>query len=335
MQNKNFLDFIKIFCKSGDGGKGLIHFYKKKSSSRYIPDGGNGGNGGNIFIKGNDKLYGLNHLKKIFLSENGKNGKPNNITGSNGKNIFIEVPIKTIVKNENNKILFIINNNNEKKILFYGGIGKKGNCYKKKNKIKKNIQKNFLKKNNNKGKSGFFILECYIYSDVALLGFTNSGKSTLLSVITSAKPKIGNYSYTTTKPNFGIFYYNNNSFLILDYPGFLKKSKKGCLKFIKHIKNNKLILLILSLDSNNIKNDYFFLLKIIKYYLNDFFLKKKYILVFSKLDIIKNKEEKNKINKIIKELKINKYIFISSIKKYGISLLKEKINKELLSLNLS
>lgn len=319
MYLKKFLDNIKIYCKSGDGGMGLIHFKKRKIIS---PDGGNGGKGGDILLKGNNNLYTLVHLKykRHYYASNGYNGSINCLKGANGNNIIIEVPIGTIVKNENKKIIFEIKNNKEEKILFLGGKGGLGN---------------FIKKNNNdknyqfgsKGFQGWIFLELKILSDIGLVGYPNSGKSTLLSILTSAKPKISNYPFTTITPNLGIMYYNNNIPLtIADIPGIIKNASKGKglgYHFLKHIEKNTMLLFIISANMKNPKKMYQKLLYEL-YKFNPSLLQKKRLLVISKIDLLNSLSQK----KLKKKLTgCSPYLFISSLQEIGLKLLKDKIYK--------
>lgn len=317
MYINKFIDNIKIYCKSGDGGKGLIHFKKRK---KIIPDGGNGGKGGNVLLVGNNNFQTLMHLKnkKYYYASNGSNGGINCITGSSGNNIRIQVPIGTIVKNENGKIIFEINNNREEKILFLGGKGGLGNF------IKNNKDKNY--QIGSKGYKGWIFLELKILSDIGLVGFPNSGKSTLLSILTSAHPKISNYPFTTITPNLGIMYYNNISLSIADIPGIIKNASKGKglgYKFLKHIEKNTILLFIISAEMKNPKKMYKKLIYEL-YKFNPILLQKKRLLIISKIDLLDILSRK----KLIKKLSgCNPYILLSSLNKIGIDIIKDKIYK--------
>ncbi|MGX7638243.1 GTPase [Candidatus Karelsulcia muelleri] len=285
--SSNFLDYLKIFCKSGNGGAGKIHFFKNRRSKRSFSDGGNGGNGGNIIIKGNKRLKSLNTLKhkKHNLAENGEIGGSNCKNGSNGKDLLIEVPLGTTIKDINNNILLKIHKHNKNKLLFKGGKGGKGN-----------YDYNFRSKLDLKGspgKSKWLILEFIIYADVGIIGFPNSGKSTLISKLAAINTDIKDYSFTTTLPNIGIVKYNKwYTFLILEFPGIVKGSNKGKglgINFLKHTKYNKVIIIILSVESKNILQEYNIILEEFKTYDNSLLLKQKIILI-SKSDILSFKK---------------------------------------------
>lgn len=317
MYKNNFIDSIKIFCKSGDGGKGLIHFRKRKFLISG-PDGGNGGNGGDILIKGNKNLNTFINLryKKKYIANNGSLGGVNKLTGITGKEKIIDVPLGTIVTNSINNTKIEILYNNQKKVLFKGGIGGKGN-FQIKNKYK------YLYNDKIKGIEGWIRLELKILSDIGIIGFPNSGKSTLLSIITSAKPKIGNYPFTTLIPNIGVMYYKKK-FTIADIPGIVKNSHEGKglgYNFFKHIERNKLLLILVSSESYNPKEEYEILLHEI-YKFNAELLNKKRLLAISKIDLI-NSSLIKEINKKIS--KHYPYIFISSFSMYGINNMKEKL----------
>ncbi|XMD33364.1 MAG: GTPase ObgE [Candidatus Karelsulcia muelleri] len=304
MINK-FLDYIKIYCRSGNGGSGMIHFKKKKTFS----DGGDGGSGGNVIIRGNNQLDTISHLKKKKhnIAENGKNGGVNRITGSKGKNYIIEVPIGTIVKDEKKKILFEIINQDEEKILLYGGKGGKGNWN------FKNSKYPFYSEKGKLGKEAIFILELKILADVGIIGFPNSGKSTFISVITSSKSKISNYPFTTLIPNLGIAKTFHNM-IIADIPGIIKGASQGKglgFKFLKHIQRNRILLIMISAETKNYIKEYNIIINELYEY-DPYLLKKKRLLIISKSDLL---DEKLK-NEIKKELPKNEnFIFFSSFQK--------------------
>ncbi|WP_185877222.1 GTPase ObgE [Blattabacterium cuenoti] len=312
----SFVDFIRIFCKSGDGGKGIIHFNRKRQTMKGSPDGGSGGNGGNIFIQGNSNIHTFIHLKyhKHWIANSGNPGKKNNITGSNGKNLLIEVPIGTVVKNEHNNIIIEITENLQKKILFKGGKGGKGNYF-----FKNSRNKNFFYAQNGiKTKGKWIILELKILSDISIIGLPNVGKSTLLSVLTNAKPKIGNFYFTNKIPYIGILTINFESFVVLDIPGIIEKSYIGKglgNNFLRHIERSSILLLLISPENNNEYYQY----KVLLEELNNFnkkLLNKKRILVISKSELISDNKKKYITNYFsnIKE----KIIFVSSLKKNGL-----------------
>ncbi|WP_185868869.1 GTPase ObgE [Blattabacterium cuenoti] len=318
-----FIDFIKIYCKSGDGGSGCIHFYRDKYISRGGPDGGTGGRGGNIIIQGNSSIHTFFHLRynRHCIAQSGYPGRENNVTGSNGKDFLIEVPIGTVVKDENKNIITEIVKNYEKKILFKGGKGGKGNAF-----FKNSVnQSPYHAQKGVKTKGYYIFLELKILADVGLLGFPNTGKSTLLSVITKAKPKIGNFFFTTKYPNLGVVKMNFNSFLIADIPGIIENASEGKglgHRFLRHAERNSVLLFVISADTKNKKQKYLILLKELSKFNLDF-LNKKRLLVISKSDLISNKE-KDKIRKTFFKIKEN-LIFISSFTGEGLMELKEKL----------
>ncbi|WP_110480625.1 GTPase ObgE [Candidatus Karelsulcia muelleri] len=320
MINK-FLDYIKIYCRSGNGGSGMIHFKKNKTFSKGGPDGGDGGKGGNVIIRGNNQLYTISHLKKKKhnIAENGKNGGVNRITGSKGKNYIIEVPIGTIgtiVKDEKKQIIFEILNKDEEKILLYGGKGGKGNWN------FKNYKSPFYSEKGKLGKEAIFILELKILADVGIIGFPNSGKSTLISVITSSKSKISNYPFTTLIPNLGIAKKFHNM-IIADIPGIIKGASQGKglgFKFLKHIQRNIILLIMISAETKNYIKEYNIIINELSEY-DPYLLKKKRLLIISKSDLL---DEKLK-NEIKKELPKNeKFIFFSSFQKDNFFSFKKK-----------
>ncbi|WGH27189.1 MAG: 50S ribosome-binding GTPase [Candidatus Shikimatogenerans bostrichidophilus] len=326
---KNFIDKIKIYCIGGNGGNGIIHF-KKKNKKIGKPDGGNGGKGGNIIFIGNKNIYNFYNIKnkKFYKSYNGLQGMKNCKNGKNGKDYIINVPLGTKIIYNKKKIK--IKKNKKKIKIILGGKGGKGNNFYKSSINPKSIK--FSK--GKKGKKILVKLILKINNDISILGLPNTGKSTILSLITNSKPKIDNYFFTTLKPNIGIYNNTNDSiykknYIIMDMPAIIKNCYKGKglgNKYLKYIKNNKILLLVI--NCNNIKNFYkqYFILKNellkSKIKINN----KKIILIFSKYDKIKKKDIikiKEKINK-----KFN-FCFFSSKdnKKKNIYILKKKINK--------
>ncbi|MGX7592586.1 GTPase [Candidatus Karelsulcia muelleri] len=282
--SSNFLDYLKIFCKSGDGGAGKIHFVKNRRSKRSLPDGGNGGNGGNIIITGNKRLKSLNTLKHN-IAETGAIGGSNWKNGSNGKDFLIEVPLGTTIKDINNNILLNIHKHKNPKVLLKGGKGGTGNSYA--------HFRSPLDLKGSPGKSNWLILELIIYAEVGLIGFPNSGKSTLISKLAALNPEIKDYPFTTTLPNLGIVKYNKwYTFLILEFPGIVKGSNIGKglgIKCLKHTKYNKVIIIILSVESQNLLQEYNIIIKEFKNYDNSLLLKQKLIII-SKADILSFKK---------------------------------------------
>ncbi|WP_341654968.1 GTPase ObgE [Blattabacterium cuenoti] len=321
----NFIDFIKIYCKSGDGGTGCVHFYRDKRISRGGPDGGTGGKGGDIILKGNSHIHTFLHLRyhKHWIAKSGFPGKRKNLTGENGKDLLIEVPVGTVVKDEKKNIIMEITKDSQKKILFEGGKGGKGNtCFK-----NSRIQSPHYAQSGIKTKGNWIFLELKILADVGFIGFPNTGKSTLLSTITKAKPKIGNFSFTTTIPYIGVVKVDFNSFLVADIPGIIEKASEGKglgHYFLRHVERNSVLLFLVSSNTKDKKKEYFILLNELTKF-NSNLLKKKRLLAISKSDLINN-EEKKEIKKIFFKLKEN-IVFISSFTKEGLSELIEKLWK--------
>ena len=328
MTEGNFVDYVKINLASGKGGKGSTHLRREKFVAKGGPDGGDGGRGGHIILKGNKQLWTLLHLKykKHFVAENGKPGGGSKKNGANGKDIIIEVPLGTIARKKDNeeKVLEIIKNN-EEKILLEGGIGGLGN-----HNFKSST--NQSPKYSQPGKNGmeqWITLELKVLADVGIVGFPNSGKSTLLSVVSKAKPKIGDYPFTTIKPNLGVVpYKEDKSFILADIPGIIEGASKGKglgLRFLRHIERNSILLFLIPINSTNIIKEFNLLLKELKNY-NKELLDKERVLAISKSDLVEKSELEIKLKKI--NIDIPK-IFISSINYFGIEELKEQIWKKI------
>lgn len=317
----NFIDYIKIYCSSGNGGSGLIHFYRGKFINKGGPDGGNGGKGGDIIVKGNNQISTLLSLRymKHIKAENGKNGGKNCMTGLNGNNRIIEVPIGSVIKNENKEIIFEIVNHGEEKILMNGGKGGLGNFF-----FRSSTNRTpYYAQTGSPGIQGYIIIELKLLADVGLVGLPNVGKSTLLSVISSNKKiKIGNYPFTTIVPNLGVVSYDNShSFIIADIPGIIQGASIGKglgYQFLRHIERSSVLLFIISSDSHNHIKDYQILCNELESY-NSNILRKKKIIGISKSDLL-DKKSKKKIQNIFYNKKI---IFFSSLIQQGIFDLKK------------
>lgn len=323
----NFIDYVKIHCKSGKGGPGSTHLHREKFIQKGGPDGGDGGRGGHIVLKGNNQLWTLLHLKynKHIKAENGKSGSKSNSTGANGKDVIIEVPLGTIIKNANSgDVEFEITKNNESKILMKGGRGGLGNSHFK----SPTNQTPRYSQPGEDGAEGWKILELKILADVGLVGLPNVGKSTLLSIVTSAKPKIADYEFTTLKPNLGIVKYRNyKSFIMADIPGIIKGASEGKglgHRFLRHIERNSTLLFIIPADSSDILNEYNILVKELKKY-NPDLLDKERILAISKCDLVDD-ELKEEIRLSLPKIP---FVFISSIANQGLNKLKDLIWKNL------
>ena len=324
MASDNFVDYVKIHCTSGNGGGGSTHFRREK----YIPKGGpDGGNGGHIILKGNKQLWTLLHLKynKHSKAGHGAHGSGNLKTGSEGTDKYIEVPIGTVARDsETQEILFEITEDQQEIILVPGGRGGLGNNHFKSptNQTPKYAQPGEL------GQEGWKILELKVLADVGLVGFPNAGKSTLLSVLSDAKPEIGAYAFTTLRPNLGIVKYREyQSFIMADIPGIIEGAHEGKgigLRFLRHIERNSILLFMISTDSPDIKNEYGILLNELKQF-NPELLNKERILAVTKSDLL---DDELKVE-IAKELPKIPFLFISSIAQQGLVELKDLIWKKL------
>ena len=326
MTEGNFVDYVKINVASGKGGKGSTHLRREKYVAKGGPDGGDGGRGGHIILKGNSQFWTLYHLKfkRHFKAENGGDGGKNRITGSNGKDIYIDVPLGTVVKNSiDDKLLFEITEDGEEKIICEGGKGGRGNWHFKSstNQTPRYAQPGITKQEMQ------ITLELKVLADVGLVGFPNAGKSTLLSVITDAKPKIGNYEFTTLKPNLGIVNYKDfKSFVMADIPGIIEGASDGKglgHYFLRHIERNSTLLFMIPADSNNIVQSYSVLLNELKKY-NPELLDKSRLIAITKSDLLDGELEREIASEVGKSVNIP-FIFISSISNVGLSKLKDKI----------
>lgn len=320
----NFVDYVKIFFRSGNGGAGSVHFHRSALTAKGGPDGGDGGRGAHIILKGNKQLWTLLHLKyrKHIHAENGGNGMGNQCTGAYGKDIVIEVPLGTVARNiETDEVMAEVMNDGEEIILMPGGRGGKGNEFFK----SATMQAPRFAQPGEPGQEGWVVLELKVLADVGLVGFPNAGKSTLLSVVSAAKPEIANYPFTTLVPNLGIVSYRDNrSFIMADIPGIIEGAHLGKgigHRFLKHIERNSTLLFMIPADSEDIKKEYKILQNELKQY-NPELLDKPRILAITKSDMLD--EELEKMMK--KELPRNvKSIFISSVTGKNIPQLKDLI----------
>jgi GTP-binding protein len=327
MASDNFVDYVKIHCTSGNGGAGSTHFRREKYIPKGGPDGGDGGRGGHVIVKGNKQLWTLLHLKfhKHIKAGHGAHGGGNLKTGSQGEDTYIEVPLGTLAKDgETGEVLFEITEDGEEKIIQRGGRGGLGN-----NQFKSPT--NQTPRYAQPGESsleGWKILELKLLADVGLVGFPNAGKSTLLSVISSAKPEIGDYPFTTVRPNLGmVFYRDFRSFIMADIPGIIEGAHAGKglgLRFLRHIERNSLLLFMIPADSDDIEKEYKILLNELKLF-NPELLHKERILAITKSDML----DEELINSLRKELPKIPYIFISSVAQMGLVELKDLIWKHL------
>ncbi len=332
MAEQNFIDYVKINCRTGDGGAGSTHLLRNKLTAKGGPDGGDGGRGGHIILKGNKQLWTLLPLKfrKHVIAERGENGTGNNKSGAEGKDIILEVPLGTIAKDEETgEVHFEITKDGETIILLEGGQGGLGNSHFKSS----TNQTPRYAQPGEPGKQEWKILELKVLADVGLVGFPNSGKSTLLSVVTAAKPKIASYAFTTLVPNLGIVKYRDTwSFIMADIPGIIEKAHEGKglgYRFLRHIERNAVLLFMIPSDSEDIKKEYGILLNELKMF-NEELLDKPHILAITKSDLI-DEELKEMLKAELPE--DIPYIFISAIAQQGITELKdllwETLNSEI------
>ena len=326
MTEGNFVDYVKINVASGKGGKGSTHLRREKYVAKGGPDGGDGGRGGHIILRGNSQFWTLYHLKfkRHFKAEKGNDGGKNRITGSNGKDIFIDVPLGTVVKNTTDQsTIFEITEEGEERIICEGGKGGRGNWHFKSstNQTPRYAQPGLPNQEIQ------ITLELKVLADVGLVGFPNAGKSTLLSVISDAKPKIADYEFTTLKPNLGIVKYRDfRTFIMADIPGIIEGASEGKglgHYFLRHIERNSTLLFMIPSDSDDIVTSYKILLKELKKY-NPEMLDKSRLIAITKSDLLDDELIKE-IEFEIKEKIEEEYIFISSISNLGLIELKDKI----------
>ncbi|HEX2975854.1 MAG TPA: GTPase ObgE [Bacteroidales bacterium] len=327
MPGSNFVDYVKIYCRAGNGGAGSAHFRREKFEPKGGPDGGDGGRGGHIILQGNDQMWTLLHLKyqRHIFAGHGESGGRQQSHGADGKDVVVQVPLGTIARKEDSEeILFEITSHGEEKILAKGGRGGLGNVHFK----SATFQTPRFAQPGEPGIEEEFILELKILADVGLVGFPNAGKSTLLSVVSAAKPKIADYAFTTLVPNLGIVSYRDEkSFVMADIPGIIEGAHEGKglgIRFLRHIERNSMLLFMIPADSRNIGEEYNILVNELKMY-NPELLDKKRVLAISKSDML----DEELMNEIRKDLPDIPRVFISSLTGQGITTLKDMIWKEL------
>jgi len=326
MTEGNFVDYVKVFASSGNGGKGSVHLHREKFITKGGPDGGDGGRGGHIILKGNKNLWTLYHLKfkKHFKAGHGGHGSKSRSTGADGEDVYVDVPLGTVIRDsESNEILFEVTENDEELVLCEGGKGGRGNWH----------FKNSVNQTPRYAQPGMPLeekrvtLELKILADVGLVGFPNAGKSTLLSVITSAKPKIADYEFTTLKPNLGIVEYRDyQTFVMADIPGIIEGAAEGKglgHYFLRHIERNSTLLFLIPADADDIKKQYDILLDELKRY-NPEMLDKSRLIAISKCDMLDDELKAELKIELDNELPIE-YVFISSVAQQGITELKDKL----------
>lgn len=328
VKNSNFVDYVKIFCRSGKGGAGSAHFLRDRNTAKGGPDGGDGGRGGHIIVQGNDQMWTLLHLKyqKHLFAEHGGSGSGNKKIGKDGQSKTIQVPLGTVAKNaETGETLFEITEHQEEQILLEGGKGGRGNVHFKSptNQTPRYAQPGM------DSLEGWFILELKILADVGLVGFPNAGKSTLLSVVSAAKPEIANYAFTTLVPNLGIVSYRDErSFIMADIPGIIEGAAEGKglgLRFLRHIERNSTLLFLVPADSDDILKEYHILLGELKKY-NPQLLDKNRILAISKSDMLDQELKYEIAEDLPQDMTC---LFISSVAQQGLMELKDAIWQKL------
>lgn len=328
MEKTNFVDQIRIFCRSGHGGAGSKHFMRTKFNPQAGPDGGDGGRGGHIILRGNKNLWTLLHLRyyKNVLAENGEGGSGNNSTGRSGKDVIIEVPLGTVARDEETEVQEVeILEDGQEVVWIKGGRGGLGNAHF----ATATNQAPEYAQPGEPGVEGWKVLELKVLADVGLVGFPNAGKSTLLSVITAAKPKIADYAFTTIVPQLGMVEYRGErSFCVADLPGIIEGAAEGRglgHRFLRHIERNPILLFVIPADSNDHRKEFNILLNELEQY-NPELLHKQFVIAVSKSDMLDD-ELKAAISK---ELPKNiPHVYISSVTNQGLSELKDLLWKTL------
>jgi GTP-binding protein len=324
LASPNFIDYVKFCSRSGNGGAGYLHFHREKFVQHGGPDGGDGGRGGHVILRGNAQLWTLLHLRyrKHVIATSGNRGEEQDRTGASGKDEILDVPLGTVARRaDTDEVLFEITEDGKEYILTPGGRGGKGNAY-------FATSTNQAPQHAQPGESGieeWIILELKLLADVGLVGLPNAGKSTLLSAVSAAKPKIGDYPFTTLTPNLGVVAYRDDkSFVMADIPGIIEGAAEGKglgLRFLRHIERNSLLLFLIPADAEDIKQEYEILLNELNKY-NPELLDKKRILAVSKSDMLDD-ELKTAIRKELPEGIPS--TFVSSITNQGLTELKDLI----------
>lgn len=324
MADQNFVDYVKIHCKSGAGGAGSMHFHRDKYNPKGGPDGGDGGKGGDVICRGNGQLWTLLHLKyrKHVMAQNGQSGSGSLRTGADGEDIILEVPLGTVAKDaETGAILFEITRDGEEFVLMAGGRGGLGNNH---FKTSTNQTPRYAQPGE-AHEEGWRILELKILADVGLVGFPNAGKSTLLAAVSAAKPRIADYPFTTLVPNLGfVSYHDNRSFVMADIPGIIEDAHLGRglgHRFLRHIERNAVLLFMIPCDSNDIRHDYGVLLHELEMY-NPELLDKPRLLAITKCDLVDNEMIELIRPSLPEDIE---GVFISAVSGMGIDRLKDQL----------
>lgn len=329
MTEGNFVDYVKINISSGNGGKGSAHLHREKFITKGGPDGGDGGRGGHIIARGNKNLWTLLNykFKRHFKAGHGEHGSKNRSSGADGQDVYLEVPLGTVIRDaETGEVLFEITKDKEEIVIAEGGMGGRGNWHFKSptNQTPRYAQPGIP------GQEKQLTLELKILADVGLVGFPNAGKSTLLSVLTSAKPKIADYEFTTLKPNLGIVKYREfKSFVMADIPGIIEGAAEGKglgHYFLRHIERNSILLFLIPADSIDISKEYDILLDELRRY-NAELLDKDRLVAISKSDMLDEELMDEMKIELDHDLKGVSYMFISSVAQYGLQELKDRLWK--------
>lgn len=324
MAGENFIDYVKICCRSGKGGAGSHHFFRDKLNSKGGPDGGDGGPGGSVVLRGNAQLWTLLHLKyrKHIICEAGSNGGGGRKSGKSGEDQVLEVPLGTVARDaESGEVLFEITEDGQEHVLLEGGRGGLGNWH-----FKSAVRQSpKYAQPGEEGKEEWKILELKVLADVGLVGFPNAGKSTLLSVITAAKPKVADYAFTTLTPNLGIVKYRDyKSFVVADIPGIIEGASEGKglgHRFLKHIERNAALLFLIPADAQDINNEYEVLLSELEKF-NSELLYKDRLIAITKADLLDEELEQE----IAKQISFkDPYLFISSVSQKNLDALKDRL----------
>lgn len=324
VNGSNFVDYVKIHCAAGHGGAGSVHLHRSRLTAKGGPDGGDGGRGGNVYLRGNDQMWTLLHLKykRHVKAGRGGGGSSNNSFGDDGEDKYIDVPLGTVVRDaETQEILFEVTEHGKDTIVRKGGMGGRGNSWFK-NSVRQTPR---YAQPGTEGEEGWNILELKVLADVGLVGFPNAGKSTLLSVISAAKPKIANYAFTTLVPNLGIVAYRDNrSFVMADIPGIIEGANEGKglgIRFLRHIERNSSLLFLVPADADDIAKEYAILLNELELY-NPELLHKDRLLAISKSDMLDDELQEELAKTLPKGVKT---VFFSSVAQQGLMELKDLI----------
>ena len=332
MAESNFVDYVKIYCRSGKGGRGSTHFRREKYIPKGGPDGGDGGRGGDIYIRANENYWTLLHLRyqRHVIATNGGSGSGNRSTGSDGEDQVIEVPVGTVVYDAlTGEFIMDLNRHDQQELLVKGGRGGKGNTF---FKTSTNQAPRYAQPGE-PSKELTVILQLKMLADVGLVGLPNAGKSTLLSVLTAAKPKIANYPFTTLEPNLGMVRYRDDrSFVMADIPGIIEGAAEGRglgLRFLRHIERNALLLFMIPADTEHIASEYRLLLgELVKY--NAELTEKRKVLCITKSDLIDEEIQGWLVDELRQELPEDlPILFISAAAHQGLTELKDTLWQEL------